>query len=351
MSHTTMQMPTTQMPTTTHASASLQDPASVQAPALYSARTLHHGRRPRRRIRAIVAAVVLLFTTAGSWGAINVLERDQSAPARSSGIQHSNLAVYQWPSDGQASFSIDGAETQSSPNQTALPIASLAKVMTAYLVLRHDPLAADESGFRFAVTAADEADTKTRQKRQESVVAVRAGETLTERQALVALLLPSANNVAIMLARHTSGNVDTFVKEMNDTARKLGMSQTTYTDPSGFDAGTRSTAADQVLMAQAAMRDATFASIVALREYELPVEGTVRNTDSLLGKQGFVGIKTGSLDSAGGCFMFRTKRIVGGQTMVVTGVVLGQHGPDLIAAGLDAASQLADRIAPLILKR
>jgi D-alanyl-D-alanine carboxypeptidase (penicillin-binding protein 5/6) len=72
----------------------------------------------------------------------------------------------------------------------------------------------------------------------------------------------------------------------------------------------------------------------------------VTNTNSLLGQDGFVGMKTGSDDAAGGCFMFRSERHTGGGTVTLLGVVLGQQGHNLISAGLYAAKQLADRVAP-----
>ena len=92
------------------------------------------------------------------------------------------------------------------------------------------------------LTAADVADTDRRRGQQESVVSIAAGERLTERQALQALLLPSANNIAAVLARWDAGSADRFVAEMNATARSLGMSHTRYTDPSGYDDATVSTA-------------------------------------------------------------------------------------------------------------
>src|SRR6266545_3409158 len=243
--------------------------------------------------------------------------------------------VYVPPGPGQTAYQIAGHGVVSSAGQDPVPIASLAKVMTAYLVLR------DEHDVTVTVTDADVADTKRRAGQDESIVHVAAGETLTERQALIAILLPSANNVAAMLARASAGSQDAFVARMNDMAHVLGMRHTIYTDPSGFDEGTRSTADDQLILAQRAMQVPEFASLVALRSAELPVAGTVHNTDSLLGKDGFVGIKTGSDDAAGGCFMFRVRR-AGGD---LTGVVLSRRGHDLIAAGLKAAQDLAASVA------
>jgi D-alanyl-D-alanine carboxypeptidase (penicillin-binding protein 5/6) len=83
----------------------------------------------------------------------------------------------------------------------------------------------------------------------------------------------------------------------------------------------------------------------------LPVAGTVRNTDGLLGHNGFVGVKTGSTDAAGGCFAFRAIRRIGGKHTTITGVVLGQPGHTLVAAGLAAADAMVDRIASAVRAR
>ncbi len=251
-----------------------------------------------------------------------------------------------WPARGQAAFLENGqAQIEASPNQHAAPIASVAKVMTAYLVLRDDPLPAGQDGPTIKLTDADVADTERRRGRHESVVSIVAGEQLTERQALQALLLPSANNIAAVLARWDSGSTDWFVTRMNATARALDMTHTRYTDPSGYDDATVSTAADQVRIVDRAMRLPAFASIVATPSATLPVAGTVHNTNTLLGHNGFVGVKTGSDDAAGGCFAFRAVRLVHGKRTTITGVVLGQPGDDQIAAGLAAADAMVDRIA------
>ena len=250
-----------------------------------------------------------------------------------------------WPADGQAAVRIGQSQIQAGPNQHAAPIASVAKVMTAYLVLRDHPLRPGQDGPTITLTDADVADTDRRRRQQESVVPIAAGEQLTERQALQALLLPSANNIATVLARWDAGSEDLFVARMNATARSLGMTHTRYTDPSGYDDATVSTAADQVRIVDRAMRLPMLASIVATPSATLPVAGTVHNTNRLLGQDGFVGVKTGSDDAAGGCFAFQAIRWIDGKRTTITGVVLGQPGHDQIAAGLAAADAMVDRIA------
>jgi D-alanyl-D-alanine carboxypeptidase (penicillin-binding protein 5/6) len=249
-----------------------------------------------------------------------------------------------WPAFGQAAVQLGQSHVQAGPNQRRAAIASLAKMMTAYLVLRDHPLHPGRDGPALTLTDADVADTDRRRGQRESVVSIAAGEQLTERQALEALLVPSANNIAAVLARWDAGSAGRFVARMNATARSLGMTHTRYTDPSGYDDTTVSTAADQVLIAHRAMRLPALASIVSTPSATLPVAGAVSNTNTLLGHDGFVGVKTGSDDAAGGCFAFRAIRRIDGKRTTITGVVLGQPGNEPIAAGLTAAAAMVDRI-------
>jgi D-alanyl-D-alanine carboxypeptidase (penicillin-binding protein 5/6) len=228
------------------------------------------------------------------------------------------------------------------------PIASVAKVMTAYLVLRDHPLEPGEDGFEIYVNDADVEDLHRRIDLDQSVVEVEAGEVLSERQALEALLLPSANNVAALLALHEAGSIEAFVAEMNEAATELGMRKTQYTDPSGWEDTTVSTAADQLRIGRAAMADPTFAEIVAMPSTVLPVAGEVANFNALVGHEGFVGIKTGSDEAAGGCLLFAKEIEVGGRTLTVLGAVLGQREGDFVQAALASAKSLGASVAATV---
>lgn len=249
-----------------------------------------------------------------------------------------------WPAAGQAAYAFAGGPIHRGPGAHVAPIASMAKTMTAYLVLSAYPLS--RGGFTMRVRQRDVDDYRLRVSRGESTVPVSVGEALTERQALAALLLPSANNVAIMLARRVAGTVTAFVGRMNRAARALGMRYTVYTDPSGFDARTRSTPRDQLVLARHAIAAPALRAMVARRSYVIPVAGRIDNTDTLLGSDGFGGIKTGSMSASGGCFMALSVRRVAGRRVALFAVVMGQQGSDLIAAGLTAARRLVDRVAP-----
>jgi D-alanyl-D-alanine carboxypeptidase (penicillin-binding protein 5/6) len=301
--------------------------------AHYGPTTVYRTRRRRVLLGAVLAALLAATVLATARHTVS----DES---------RSYLSTDGWPRLGQGAYVLGNGQPAVSPHEHPVPIASVAKVMTAYVVLKHDPLTAGASGRRFVVGQRDVVDTEARRREGQSAVAVSAGEQLSERDALMAILLPSANNIAMLVSREVDGSVAAFVAEMNSTARELGMSHTTYTDPSGYDDGTVSTALDQLRLARVVAKDPTLAAMMATRSYWLPVAGEVTNTNGLLGQDGFVGMKTGSDEAAGGCLMFHAVWPTASGSRALIGVVLGQRGNNLIDAGLYAAEQLADRLAP-----
>jgi D-alanyl-D-alanine carboxypeptidase (penicillin-binding protein 5/6) len=306
--------------------------------------------RSSRRLRwgAFGALALILATAAVIWRIDTestppiAIRRTLAAEVRLPG----SSPVLRWPREGQAAVEVEGVGSFGSMGSgTAVPIASVAKVMTAYLTLREYPLAVGEEGFTMTVTRAEVSEAEQRVDLGQSTLAVRAGERISERQALEALLLPSANNVAAMLAVHDAGGIGAFVTRMNATARALGMNSTVYTDPSGFEQSTVSTATDQLRLAAVAMREPVFASIVDESSAALPVAGRVANYNSLAGEDGYVGVKTGSDLAAGGCLVFAKHVSIGGRTVTVLGVVLGQREGSLIDAAITNARGLGDSAA------
>jgi D-alanyl-D-alanine carboxypeptidase (penicillin-binding protein 5/6) len=258
------------------------------------------------------------------------------------GEGHASTWRVKWPQRGQAALVIGDGRAAASPREEPVSIASLAKVMTAYLTLERYPISGAQDGFTITITEAEAEDEVQDAREQQSVVAVRPGEELTERQLLEALLIPSGNNVAQILAVQAAGGETEFVAEMNAKARALGMHHTIYTDPSGFDPSTVSTAADQLRVFARAMRFSLFRQIVSMARATLPVAGTVTNYDPLIA-EGYAG-KTGSSSAAGGCLAFFTRVTFGGRRVTAVGVVLGQgQGSNtslLLAAAGDAAQEL-----------
>ena len=235
-----------------------------------------------------------------------------------------------------------------------VPIASVAKVMTAYVILHDHPLLANGSGPDITVQPSEASAYPAQARDGDSVVPVYAGEILTERQALEALLLPSADNMAWILARWDAGSQAVFVARMNAAARRLGLTGTSYTDPSGLDPSTTSTAADQVHLGLAAMRVPALAAIVAMPAGVVPDAGVVRNYNTLLGQDGIVGLKTGSTRAAGGCVVLAAWRRTGAHAVLVVAAIFGEPGsaqtirPNALLAGhvlLLALDRALDRVA------
>lgn len=264
--------------------------------------------------------------------------------------------ILAWPNQGQAAVGVTGVGLigfHGSGRPT--PIASIAKVMTAYLVLRDHPLHGGAGGPQITVTPADVGLFVADRDSGQSVVQVQAGERLTERQALEGLLLPSGNNIATLLARWDAGSERGFVAKMNATAGAMGLANTHYTDASGVQAGTVSTAGDQVRLALRAMQVPVLAQIVGMTQANLPVAGRQYNKDALLGKDGIVGIKTGTTSEAGGCFVFAAKKQLAGHAVTIVGAVLHQTAtpaqPSIIASAFAASTALLDSARPAVVDR
>jgi serine-type D-Ala-D-Ala carboxypeptidase (penicillin-binding protein 5/6) len=254
-----------------------------------------------------------------------------------------------WPTSAEAAVEVDGV-VRTSGSQTARPIASLAKMMTAYIVLHDHPLTQGEVGPSLTVTPTDVAVYDLDAASSGSVLPVTVGEMLTEEQALQALLVASADNIAEMLAQWDAGSITAFVAKMNSTAKAMGMNDTTYTDPSGLQDTTVSSARDQLVVTTRSMAIPAFASVVAMPEVTFPVGGTVQNYNYDIGHDGVIGIKTGSDSAALGCWAFAATRTVAGAPRTVDGVVLGVPGDSLglVEPSLTAGLAIADAVPPTV---
>jgi D-alanyl-D-alanine carboxypeptidase (penicillin-binding protein 5/6) len=318
---------------------------SARGPA--QART---GYRRRWGILALLAALACLagFVVAELKTSPDPAEPATSPPARvtpeagTTAPRQERLATVSWPAQGVSAADISGFGMVVGPGATRpVAIASVAKVMTAYVILHDHPLPSGGSGPDIEVQPSEAAAYPSQVRDGDSLVPVVAGERLTERQALEALLLPSANNMAWILARWDAGSQAAFVARMNATARHLGMTGTSYTDPSGLDPSTTSTAADQVRLGTAAMRVPVLAAIAAMPMAVVPVAGMVRNYNTLLGQDGITGLKTGSTQAAGGCVLIAAWHKTSGHRILIVAAVLGQPGtaqtilPNALRAGHD----------------
>jgi D-alanyl-D-alanine carboxypeptidase (penicillin-binding protein 5/6) len=282
------------------------------------------------RLFATVTLVAVIAIVAGT-AAMQISREPPDVGIETASVDVGSPAPVEmpWPAQGQSAAAVAGVgiigESPAPGKQQPQPIASLVKVMTAYVILKNHPLEAGQPGPEVEFTEANVQDYRAREANVESVVEVKAGAKMTERDLLRGLLLASGNNLASVLAEWHSGSIEAFVAEMNAEAQALGMSQTFYADAAGVLPQSRSTAHDQTVLANAAITNPTFGAIVREVQANLPGSGLVFNTNSQLGDNGNVGIKTGWTEEAGACFMFASEQLVEDRTVIVVGAVLGQN--------------------------
>lgn len=239
-------------------------------------------------------------------------------------------ATLPWPTQGQGWLDVNGVGTMGNfGKQTPVAIGSVAKAMTAYIVLKDHPLKSGEEGPKITVDALAETEGGYNKQGESTLNTVKKGDVLTERQAIAAIMIPSANNIARLLARWDSGSEAAFIKKMNDTAEELGMKNTKYTDASGLKETTVSSAEDQVKLGNELVKIPALVEITSMGQWIDPSGQKWYNYNYLVPYTG-IGIKTGTTTAAGGNLLFAGRKEVGGETVTVVGAILGQHKAPII---------------------
>ncbi|MFD9242341.1 D-alanyl-D-alanine carboxypeptidase family protein [Streptomyces sp. NPDC059556] len=241
-----------------------------------------------------------------------------------------------FPAEGQGAVEVEGVGSMGTYGaQKPAPIASVTKTMTAYVILRDHPLKGSQKGPEIEIDqkAADQGKAE-----HESTAAVQKGQTYSEKELLELLMIPSANNVARLLARWDAGSEAAFVKKMNAAAKDLGMTQSRYTDPSGLLDSTVSTPQDQLKLAKAVMQYDVFREIVNMPNVTVDgIPGRIENNNNILLEPGVSGIKTGSSTPAGGNLLWSANTIVDGQNRRVLGIVMGAKDAEQLGEKLQLA--------------
>ncbi len=282
-----------------------------------------------RRVSAVAVLVVVIAVAV--LGALNYA---RPVPAvtpdalQSATVTVGQAPTFPWPAGTEDAVGVAGLGVMAqTPAQTPEPTGSVAKVMTALVALQKLPLAPGQDGPSITVRASDQAAQEADAADGQSTVPVEAGETLTEYQVLQAMLVPSGNNMATLLAGWAYGSTAAALAAMAAEAQALGLTGSHFTDPSGLDPTTVSTPADLVKLGTAAMQNPVIAEIVGQPEVTLPVGGTMRNVDSVLGQGGIVGIKTGNTTGQGGAFLYAALTTAGSGATIV-GAVMGESSLD-----------------------
>ena len=295
----------------------------------------------RRRIWAGIAALLAIIVVVGGSYTVVTLSRTPPAAAATLSIPSSlsgTAADLSLPSDGSVALGASGFDgvIASSGSQSAAPIASISKVITALVILNQKPLSGTDQGSVITYGASDVAIYQQVIAEDGSNAPVSDGLQLTERQSLTTMLLPSANNYAISLANWAFGSQDAFVTAATSWLQAHGLSDTHLVEPSGLSPQNVSTPANLVTIGQIALANPVLASIVSLTSADIPGVGTLTNTNTLLGSLGINGVKTGTTGEAGYCLLFSSNFTVGTQQVTVVGVLLGASSEDSLHSQVTA---------------
>ena len=224
-----------------------------------------------------------------------------------------------WPQgpkiEGESAILVDmvtGAVLYSKNADKVQYPASITKIMTSLLAAEHlnmkDKIVMSQSA-AYGITISDS-----------SSIYADTGEEFTTEQAMMAVMLQSANEMTLALAEETSGSVKKFVELMNLKAKQLGCTGTHFNNPNGLpDELHYTTASDMAKIARAAWYNPTFRKYTTTTYYEIPPTNKFAETRYLLNHhkmmkgntyayEGVMGGKTGYTDAAGNTLVTYAKR-------------------------------------------
>lgn len=312
-------------------------------------------RRRRRRNRLIGGGVVLLLIGAavGTYTPMVLTAPiDASAPVLSEpAVTVPEAHAFAVPRAAASAISITGAEefpqtlgtdgiiALNGPNDPQ-PMASLNKVITALVILDAKPLGEADAGPTITFTKADDDLYDKYYLAGATIQSMKAGATMSQRDALSLMMLVSASNYAEATATWAFGSSAGYVRAANRWLDANGLASTTVVEPTGVDPRNTSTPSDLIAIGRLAMANPALASIVKSKTVTVAPLGTLTNTNPALGADGINGIKTGTLEESGANLLFSATLDVGlDAPLTVIGIILGS--PEQYVAGLDARSVLA----------
>jgi len=293
----------------------------------------------RRRRTAVFSLIIVALVTIIYVGGTGLAPAPAIAAALTPPVDATQPAAQPvLPSFGSSAVGAVGfpGVLAASGSTTSVPIASITKMVTSLVILEAKPLTGDEPGPEISFTDADIDFYYEALAEGGSVAPVTAGMQLSQRQAMLAMLLASGNNYAQSLIVWAYGSEEAYLRAATDWLAEQGLTGTVVADASGISSSSVSTTTDLVHLATLVTGNPALASMVATSTVDLPVIGTVRNTNRLLGTLGVSGIKTGTTDVAGSCLLFSAEIRVGNDTVTIVGVVLNGGSRSEVDAAVTA---------------
>lgn len=304
--------------------------------------------RPRRLIGATVGALVILaigiYGPATLLGPLPVVTATLVTPTDGA----DNLSPPVLPTGGASAVAafdataLDASAPMAVAGTTdALPMASIAKIVTALVVLEAKPLDVGRTGPTVAITTADYQDYIDYANADARTVVVFPGENWTERELLQAMILGSSNNHADTLARWAFGSVDAYLEAANTWLAKNGLPATHVVDATGLHDASVGTATDLAHLAGIAAAHPVIAELLANPSDALVGQRGVDNTTAYLPEEGITGISRSYTDAAGVCFLFTAQVGTGESAFTFSGAFINEPDYNILTTDLTALMESA----------
>lgn len=280
--------------------------------------------RVRRQKKSKIALFFILVLVYAGWCLFKPLPDLQPQKTSTTITAKAPTSALNWPASQAAVAVLNTDIFETNGTQKPVPTASTAKIITALVVLAKKPLQLNQPGSIITLSDRDVAIYKDYVTRDGSVVPVLTGEQISQYQALQTVMLPSANNMADSLAIWAYGSLQEYGVAANAYLKAHDIHNTNVgSDASGLAANSTTTANDMTKLGILAMQNPVLAQIVGQSTATgIPVAGTIKNVNDLIGINGIVGIKTGNSDEAGGAYVAAsTTKIQGKNQTIVTAVV------------------------------
>lgn len=294
----------------------------------------------RRRLRGVLIAMLVVLALVAAVGGYAAWALTAPLPApvesvRTPVVTAPEAVTLDLPDAGSSAVSVAGAEEYlgaeangiwaTSGDNSPRPLASITKLITALVILDARPLADEnDPGPTITFTSADNDLYDEYYVKGATIAAMPTGSSMSLREALAAMLIPSASNYADVVSRWTFGSRWAFLEAARAWLAKNGLTGTTIVEPTGIDPGNTSTPTDLIALGRLAAQHPVVAQIARSASANLPGVGTVYNTNSLLGTSGITGLKTGNLGGDTHNLLYTAKVDIGtGTPLSVVGVVMG----------------------------
>jgi D-alanyl-D-alanine carboxypeptidase (penicillin-binding protein 5/6) len=297
--------------------------------------------RARRRRRSRITALIVVATIVAAVAvyvplALNAPVGAAAATTHRPDVKPPAAAVLAMPQEGESAISVSGADAYlgsgasgilaSSGDDSAVPMASISKLITAMVILHAKPLrSATTPGPTITFDKADHALYDKYYLLNATIAAMPTGSSMSEHDALETMLVVSACNYSEAMVDWAFGSNAGFLSAAKKWLAANRMTHTKMVESTGIDARNVSTPGDLIILGKLAMANPAVAAIAAKKSLDIPFLKGMPSTNTLLGKDGVNGLKTGTLDDYGANLLYSASVAVTGikTPLTIVGVVLG----------------------------